>query len=461
MDDDLDDNDRIIEQDEADFDENALGIGDETTFRRPTEPVTLVLDSRGRSAILNLESKKKELLFIKQKLDSELGKCYNAHNPNFLTLWFFSTGPNCTQGKIIDWVFHDKSSIWTSFLHKRMKQGLLDNHKLPLDDAGSEMPAFFELAIKVHYHDVSPTVLTDIHQMHNFGKPPLLTFTRFEEMVKALSSGAPQNEHGWVPPPEKLKLWRKSLLNLGQQLQEVAYCKGSTIVSVDDDKLRHHSKEAKDLDVKMGFVRGGKKSPTMICVVSKLTDIFLAGHLVQGEEKNIDVAKLVLAFSVGADSFAEADLRRLSVSAGIFCFVFVSSQASPNYDISKYLKTEAFTIWNLPNHCLRKEHTCLALSCRERTIGRTLSRSSQPEEQARRATVENISTRLTMGCTVGVLAGQSGKILTRIWVVLRLLIFLPIDKTTAKSSTSPPRTQRLPRTSLCSQSLQDPGNMLF
>ena len=82
----LDDHDRIIEQEEDDFNEEALGIRAGTTFRRPTGPVTLVLDSRDRSVTLDLDSKKKEVLFLKQRLDAEIGKCGNSHIPNFSNL---------------------------------------------------------------------------------------------------------------------------------------------------------------------------------------------------------------------------------------------------------------------------------------------------------------------------------------------------------------------------------------
>lgn len=206
-------------------------------------------------------------------------------------------------------MFIGRDAAWANQLAKRIKTGLHENHKQPLDEAGSELLAFCEFVFTVHYHDMTPTVLTDPRQEHNFGPKRLLTFTRFEEILKALSSGAPQNEDGWVPPPDKLKVFRKSLANLGEQLQEVAFCKGATVLSLDDDKLRHHSKEFKDLDVKVGFVRGGKKSPTMVIAVAKHTDAFLGGHLVQGDETTHTAAKKVLALSVDADDFSGADLR--------------------------------------------------------------------------------------------------------------------------------------------------------
>jgi hypothetical protein len=217
-------------------------------------------------------------------------------------------------------MFINKESVWATHLTKRIKLGLNENHKPPLDEAGSELHSFLEFVVAVHYYDMSPTVMTDPEQAHNFGPERLLTLQRFEEVLKAFSSGAPQNQAGWFPAEERLKLFRKSLTTLGEQLQEVAYCEGATVVSLDDDKLRHLSKDTKNLDVKLTYVRGGKKSPTMICAISKHTDIFLSGHLVQGEEKNIDVAKKVLALSVGAEDFSNATLRGVSVSAdrGIF-----------------------------------------------------------------------------------------------------------------------------------------------
>jgi hypothetical protein len=213
-------------------------------------------------------------------------------------------------------MFTGNQAAWATQLLKRIKTGLQENNKPPLDESGWEVLAFFEFVFAVHYFGMSPTVMTDPKQAHNFGPERLLTLSRFEEILKSVSSGAPQNETGWVPPAEKLKVYRKSLSNLGEQLQDVGYCEGATIVAVDDDKLRHLSKETKNLDVKLTFARGGKKSPTLIAGVSKNTDIFLGGHLVQGEEKNLEVSKKVLASSVGAESFSEARLRGVSISAG-------------------------------------------------------------------------------------------------------------------------------------------------
>jgi hypothetical protein len=239
----------------------------------------------------------------------------------------FHPGQTRQPSSVLDWMFIGGDAAWANQLAKRIKTGLHENHKRPLDEAGSELLAFFEFVFALHYHDMSPTVMTDPRQEHNFGPKRLLTLTRFEEFLKALSSGAPQNEDGWVPPHDKLKVFRKSLANLGEQLQEVAFCKGASVVSLDDDKLRHHSKESKDLDVKVGFVRGGKKSPTMVAAVSKHTDVLLSGHLVHGEETTHTVAKKVLALSVGADDFSGADLRGVSVSADRGLFTSELAQA--------------------------------------------------------------------------------------------------------------------------------------
>jgi hypothetical protein len=76
MDDDLDDQGRIIEQDEEDFeqqdDEEALGQG--MTFRRPNAPLTLVQGQRDRSTMLDFGNKKKELLHMKSMLDITIGE---------------------------------------------------------------------------------------------------------------------------------------------------------------------------------------------------------------------------------------------------------------------------------------------------------------------------------------------------------------------------------------------------
>lgn len=183
---------------------------------------------------------------------------------------------------------------------------------------------------------MSPTVLTDPQQEHNFGLKRLLTLARFEEILKASSSGAPQSEDRWVPPPDKLKQFRKSLTSMSDQLQEIAYLEGVSIISLDDDKLRHHSKETKDLDVKMGFTRGGKKRPTMVVAVSKNTDVLLSGHLVQGEETTHTAAREVLALSVGAENFSSANLRGVSVSAdrGLFTADFAKALSAKGAYVS-------------------------------------------------------------------------------------------------------------------------------
>ena len=73
MNDEVDDQDPIIEQDEADFEEEgALGQG--ISFRRPSEPLTLVLGEKDRSTMLQLDNKKKELLHIKTQLDMAIGE---------------------------------------------------------------------------------------------------------------------------------------------------------------------------------------------------------------------------------------------------------------------------------------------------------------------------------------------------------------------------------------------------
>lgn len=70
MDGDHDEEDLVIEQNEEDFEVDD-GLG--TTFRRPTEPLLLVLGEKDRSTTLSLEKKKKELLNIKAKLDIAIG----------------------------------------------------------------------------------------------------------------------------------------------------------------------------------------------------------------------------------------------------------------------------------------------------------------------------------------------------------------------------------------------------
>lgn len=74
--DDRDDEDSLIDQNEDDFvEEDALDDGQGTTFRRPSDPLTLVLGEKDRSTTLDLEKKRKEILNIKVKLGRAIGEC--------------------------------------------------------------------------------------------------------------------------------------------------------------------------------------------------------------------------------------------------------------------------------------------------------------------------------------------------------------------------------------------------
>lgn len=76
-----------------------------------------------------------------------------------------------------------------------------------------------------------------------------------------------------------------------------------TLICEDDDKIRHHSRDSLEQNILEIFSRGKQKCATMIYAVSKYTDLLLGAHLMELGESQIDVAKLVLAKAVGADSW--------------------------------------------------------------------------------------------------------------------------------------------------------------
>lgn len=108
-----------------------------------------------------------------------------------------------------------------------------------------EYYAFLEFTFACHYYDQSPTVLTDVDQIPNFGKQRMLTLRRFEDLLQALGSGlrkssivGASNNDIWVPPSDRLQKYTGALARLIEQLQPVSYLPHRTVYSLDDDKYR-------------------------------------------------------------------------------------------------------------------------------------------------------------------------------------------------------------------------------
>ena len=204
------------------------------------------MDPKDRSGNLLLSNVKDEIEHLAKELGFQLHKCADQ----------------ISDTDVMDYIFNGNRAHWLLSLKDRMDHELLAMDKERL--AENELFNFLEFVIACHYYGKSPSILADssYHQVDNFGKPRLLSLKRLEELLKALSYmkiSHSDHEDKWTSEDKLLQSLRTSFTSLSTQMQRIAYSPGNTIISLDDDKLRHRGTEASALNVSRSFQKGLNK----------------------------------------------------------------------------------------------------------------------------------------------------------------------------------------------------------
>lgn len=266
-------------------------------------PIELLLEEQ----VLNLQHFKDEILNLQEKVGEKIRLGNDVQRE---------------PKHILEWMFKNDTAQWKQELKDRMDDGLRENKIMELLESW-EYYAFLEFTFACHYYGQSPTVLTDVDQIPNFGKQRMLTLRRFEDLLQALGSGlrkssivGASNNDIWVPPSDRLQKYKRAVARLGEQLQPVSYLAHKTIYSLDDDKYRHLSCSWALLGVRQIYARGNNKCPTFIAAINKHLDIFAGGHLTgtAEEDTTLNVSKKVIAAAAGYDSFSVCNLHGIHLS---------------------------------------------------------------------------------------------------------------------------------------------------
>ena len=211
-----------------DYDENC--IVDQLVFTRPDDFVNASMQgSSGPDTILDVRLKRREITHMKDELNAIINNEEGCR----------------TKDDFFELMFTSEHAIWKTLLKRRINFGLKLHGKNYLDEW--EYYAFLMCLWSVHYYDKSPTVLFDRDQSSNFGFKQLITLRRFLDILHSLGSPMKSSSSEsvvWVPPSEKLCTYNESVDNLGAQLRNIAYVIDCTIISLDDDKLRHSIKDS-------------------------------------------------------------------------------------------------------------------------------------------------------------------------------------------------------------------------
>ena len=279
---------------------------DQSSLARPDDVVEVSMDGdSGPDAILDVALKRREILNMKDNLNSVTLK-EEGHR---------------VKADFYELLFKSEQAIWKTMLKERINGGLRKNEIVDHHLQEWEYYSFLMCLWSLHYYDKSPTMLFDEDQAPNFGFKQSLTLRRFLDILHSLGSPMSRSSFErsavWVPPLEKLSLYTDSVDHLGEQLRKIVYLMDCTIISLDDDKLRHSIKDAADVGARLIFSRGHQKCPTFIAGMSKSMDDFLGGRIASNSSRdsNVEVTKQVLCSCAGSTSWDTINLGNVHISA--------------------------------------------------------------------------------------------------------------------------------------------------
>jgi hypothetical protein len=160
--------------------------------------------------------------------------------------------------------FKGRNATWIKEIETKILEGLLATN-VPILLRDNEINNFFEFVCACHYYGMSPTVLTSKDQAGNFGPPRIMSLTRFEQILKALShdvvTGMGAEE--WITPSDRLQPFNIALDSMCLQFQHIGFVRGKSIISADDEKLRHRiAMAAQKLNLRRTSQRNSGKAGT-------------------------------------------------------------------------------------------------------------------------------------------------------------------------------------------------------
>lgn len=251
---------------------------------------TITIDDRTRTTTKKLKIAKQNVISLNNLageaidgLPQQRNRTFSSYSPEQTLALFFK------QQEGARWLKHH--------MVDRINRGLLICGKDTISDE-KELYKFLLYLVTCHFFDASPTQLEDLRLKDLFGFEQLMTKSRFLDILASLGrqEEVSANNERWAENGEIIS----ELLNAMDSFSEVSrkFVKnqnGITNLAVDDDKVHHRSKTAKDYNLRVEYQRGGNVGPTIMMCVNNDTQFIGSCRLVQEKESSVEVASNCIA----------------------------------------------------------------------------------------------------------------------------------------------------------------------
>jgi hypothetical protein len=290
---DLDDNSEDVE---SDFSEelNNYNLVDEGSLK-----YKILFNSDSVFQPLSLEKKKSEINFILARTREKIALMNGSSRVDH----------TIQLRDLLKLIFLD--SEWVNLYVDNINRSLVLQGK-PLFGK-DEFPLYLEFKFLCHFYNLSPTALAT-ESSRSLCRQPKMESSRFFEIINSLDVSSNTNISSSSSSASAatftlLDDFEDVFNRFCNLFHKIAYDPSGMVLSLDDDKLRKSSQAFKDVGIKVGFHRGGKKGPTAINVISEHSNIILGGYVLKKDDNNLSGCNIAIA-SIIQISISKLNLKQ-------------------------------------------------------------------------------------------------------------------------------------------------------
>lgn len=251
---------------------------------------TITIDNRTRTTTKKLKIAKENVISVNKLAGTAIDDFPQQQNRDFLSY--------SAEQTLALFFKKQESARWVKYyMVERINRGLCICGKDKIENE-TELYKFLLFLVTCHFFDASPTQLEDQRLKDLFGFEQLMTKSRFLDILASLGrqEEVSANNERWAENGEIIS----ELLNAMNSFSAVSSKlvmnqNGITNLAVDDDKVHHRSKTAKDYNLRVEYQRGGNLGPTIMMCVNNDTQFIGSCRLVQERESSVDVASNCIA----------------------------------------------------------------------------------------------------------------------------------------------------------------------
>ena len=269
----------------------------------PDKIITIIYDDNnqtlGALKNLSLENHKKEIKGLISNIRSEL----DLDSEEILIPLKLEDIINYVFGRGVQ-----DCSPFMATIKAKFKEALKDTNKNGQSPRmmNWELDSFIEATLQLHIYQISPDELWATEE--GWYRQPLMTKCRFmfihSQITAFYSDNNREHRHEWRPRQIDRTLPEivQAFTELGARFQKVAFLRGVTEISLDDEKEHIRSSDVLRLGMSRTFQRGGNPGPTIMMAFSKGLGILLAARILELNESSQTCAERTLASKIPNDN---------------------------------------------------------------------------------------------------------------------------------------------------------------